>query len=75
MTRHAGNPRPGTQDNSAKQPVGQLGKTELLPHFQQASAGTQAGLIWGVYNTGSLTVMEPQFAATVHKTMNLYLAQ
>lgn len=30
---------------------------------------------WGVHNTRSLTVMEHQFAATVHKTMNLYLAQ
>lgn len=61
----------GTQDNSAKQPVGQLDKTEFQPHFQQVTVGTGTGLIWWVHNTGSLTVMEPQFAGTVQNTINL----
>lgn len=62
---------PSTQDKSAKQPVEQLDKTEFQPHFQQAIVGTGINLIWWVRSTGSLTVAEPKFAATVHSTMNL----
>lgn len=63
---------PSTQDNSAKQPVGQLDKTESQPHFQQAIIGTETNLTWWVHSTGSLTVAEPQFAAIVHNTMHLW---
>lgn len=56
---------PSTRDNSAKQPVGRLDKMEFQPPFQQAIVGTGTNLIWWVHNTGSLTVTEPQFAATV----------